>query len=700
MADDLEKFVLRYEVDSKEATKRLEQLEKQVGKTNSTFKGAHTNASRFARGAVDEFNKAIPGIRAVNTVITEMAAGFGVAAVAVSALALAIKSVSYARDQYNIRRLTEQTSGLGFLTQEDLVRKFQGANVTREQAQGIFGKAAGLLTGARKDISGGSKDWYILTRDLGLTRDATTQDVLAAFASKPAIQAQAIGKAAGFSIDEINAIQKVGPAGIRNNDLTADTVKNMEEGDKAAQKLNEDLAALTKNFQALELNIGETLLPLVSGLVNIIHDPKAEKEAQNRVKNAKGFFGMFSAVMSNMGIALGGVPSAEETAEAQEPKKSRRQQEVDAKRAAADKALLDEKVNAQNKEANDKKIAQDREDRSIALFSAAVATFAQAMNPEQARAALIGEIGARSGVGSSRAGISLSSGKVVSMPGAYKADIDAVRAKYGNNVADLLSAQISVESGWDPTAKNSSTSASGIAQITDATRKTWGLGEPDPHKDIAAAGAATAKYLKMTGGDLARAAMLYNQGPGYKGPNTGYASKVLSAYAAGQPVFGPSIKSDVFRTQADTGIAKLAGVTVDRLSTVNKADMATFGAQQISGLNKQIMILNNQINARSADPDDPNAIQATKKQINEWYFQRRQAQNQLSALNVELPRLIGAAAEGEAYQTQGVKVPLVGEINIQITEAQDPKGTARKAIEGIKDGSASFINNNSSSNKS
>lgn len=60
MASELDKFVLQYSVDLKDAIQRLEQLNEKVKKTNEEASHGRKEFEEFASGASDELARIIP----------------------------------------------------------------------------------------------------------------------------------------------------------------------------------------------------------------------------------------------------------------------------------------------------------------------------------------------------------------------------------------------------------------------------------------------------------------------------------------------------------------------------------------------------------------------------------------------------------------------------------------------------------------
>lgn len=103
----------------------------------------------------------------------------------------------------------------------------------------------------------------------------------------------------------------------------------------------------------------------------------------------------------------------------------------------------------------------------------------------------------------------------------------------------LLTGMAKVESNFDVNAKNKSSSATGLFQMTKAAQKDYGVANPlDPKQNAAGATDYFMAMLKRYNGDVVKALAAYNQGPGVidKGLNKAgrdYAMKVINASRGG-----------------------------------------------------------------------------------------------------------------------------------------------------------------------
>jgi hypothetical protein len=734
---DIETFVLRYEVDVAEATRRLDALERTVARTRDGVGAARTSMSKFGRAAAEELRDVVPGIKQITIAVREMAAGFGAAGIAIGVMVAGIKSINYAREQYTIQRKGAQIYGLGEMQMEDFTRKMQGANLDRPGAQDAFGKVADFITRAR--TKPGGSEAQVLTRQLGQNiNTVTTAQALAGLAGLSPDMAQSVGtKAIGLSADQARAIQNVGPQGFQQNGMSDADRKNMLEGNEANKKLNTDLAELNKQFIALELTIGNFLLPTVSKFVATMADPKLQQEndlAKKRLENAKGVGGWLSAFFINMGVRRETEDEKKQLAESQKPTPAQ---------AAKDKEerdRLDEAGRQQEQAAIDKKNSDDREARAIALFASAVASFAQAMNPEQARQALIGEMGARAlgrpvvtppgtaastgGASSTPANAGAATGAALPNGAVFAPGTEFIRNNPGNIKVTPWSLQHGIK-GENMKIGHFDTADQGIAAQHELLQSYRARGFDTIYK-IVNRWAPKGKENEHMADYVAFVAKLTGIDPNVK-LSDDQVAKVQYAMArfegtilksvpkkpsslASAPAPAPTTSGgtkatgakgqglgNVFDYQVDAAIAQKSGIQVKDLYSASKGDVATYGVNLASGLNKTIMELSAQLESRT---DLGTGIMATKKQMYDWARNLTQAQVERSHLDARLPGLIGAAHEGGRYQTEGAQVPVIGEVNIHITEAQDPKGTARKAVAGLVDGSKAYLNNTSTSNRS
>lgn len=120
----------------------------------------------------------------------------------------------------------------------------------------------------------------------------------------------------------------------------------------------------------------------------------------------------------------------------------------------------------------------------------------------------------------------------------YDSIIAQAAQQYPDVPADLIRAQLDVESGGNSQAKNKSTGATGIAQLMPATAASMGVDPTDPKQAIPAMFKIMDQNIKANKGDLNSALMEYYGGPNKKiwGPNTqAYPAKVMAKYQPAAP---------------------------------------------------------------------------------------------------------------------------------------------------------------------
>ena len=120
-----------------------------------------------------------------------------------------------------------------------------------------------------------------------------------------------------------------------------------------------------------------------------------------------------------------------------------------------------------------------------------------------------------------------SGGTTVPVPAEYQSYVTAA-AKTLGIPADVVAAQIQLESDWNPGAV-SPAGAEGIAQFEPGTFADWGTGSPFDVPDAFAAYTAYMGHLLSTeGGNLVDALEAYNAGPGDLSAGSSYATTILS----------------------------------------------------------------------------------------------------------------------------------------------------------------------------
>lgn len=109
--------------------------------------------------------------------------------------------------------------------------------------------------------------------------------------------------------------------------------------------------------------------------------------------------------------------------------------------------------------------------------------------------------------------------------------IDELSAQYGVD-PDLVRGVVQVESGFNPIAKASTSSAKGLMQLVDGTAKMMGVQDAyNPRQNLEGGIKYLKQQLDASGGDVSKALAMYNQGPaGDLSKAQDYVAKVRSNY--------------------------------------------------------------------------------------------------------------------------------------------------------------------------
>lgn len=304
MSNELDKFVLRYEVETKESIKRLEELEKRISRTNKKAEETGKGFKDFVSDATGELDKLGSGVDKVGAAVRGMASSFTVATVAIGALAIGVKSVMDLREQYNKQRLSGQDIGMSGLRLEEYQRKFvkeSGGKVTRDQTEQNLRALSQIATNVHKDVTGLGED-SIKMRALGFDTSSirrhaiTTGDFMERlgkrFAAASPEQVQAMAKTIGITPDFAASMASLSKKGTLDKvtELTDQDISKRQEAEQNLQKFNGAMAELNEKFKEAENELAQELLPAMTKLVEFLGDvakavPGATKKAVGKVED-------------------------------------------------------------------------------------------------------------------------------------------------------------------------------------------------------------------------------------------------------------------------------------------------------------------------------------------------------------------------------------------------------------------------------
>lgn len=677
MADDLDKFVLQYQVELKDSISKLEKLNEKMSGVGSSSKKSGGEVKQFASDAAGELGKLVPGLNAVSTAINSMGAEFTAATAALGALALGVKMVMNLREQYNQQRSEGMQLGVSSIRLEEYQRKFvkgSGGYLSRDQAADGIKSFSGMANAAYADPSRLGREARLMRQYLGVDVGArggpstplnTELTQLATnLKGKSRGDVQGIAKATGLNQDWLLTVQKLGPSIGKITELTGEEIEKRQQAEQSLGKFNDELSQLKENFTELSNELAEPLLPLMTELVkavekltqaipNAVHDvtktgpvgsiASTSNDAKSHPEKGGGFIGWWRR--------LNGIPDADyqgaQNATNNDPNRAnpRKQQ-----KEQADKKAADQRDAAVNKlDDTSKQGIQTANEMALAInmFAGAVQSFSSAVNIQQAWAAWAGEIGKAGGL----PGSSAASGTVSQVgPTAYDEYFQAAGKKYGVSV-DLLKRIAQVESTMNPLAV-SPTGAGGLMQITRGNQKAYGLKDyRDPATNIDTGAKIYMEALKRNNGDVAAALRAYN---GNSDPM--YVQKVLGTGGAG---IGES-KVKMQQRQVQQAIATYLGVPLSQIQRggVNRDDAAWAASQMQNGVANNITALKQQLSVAGLPAQNYAKLQ----------MELRDQSRGLDLLRQYSPGIVSREPAGERQRTIGER-PII----ININGAVDPK---------------------------
>ena len=703
MANELDKFVLQYTVEMKDAIVRLEKLNQKVDSVNKQTSKTAGEFKHFASGATEELGKVVPGIDKVSAAVKLLGAEFAAASVAVGVLALGIKSVIDMREQYNVQRKTGMETGVSGVRLEEYQRKFVRASsgtVSRDAALEGTRQISDLIGRAYTDPTRqGTENRQLRllgidpgARGKGATplNDAMRQMGARLQGMSPA-QVQGVAKSMGLSQDWLLTLQKIGPAIGKITEQSEEEVKARQATGDQYMKFNDSLAQMNEQFTRAENILAQKFLPaftkfvdVLAGVAKLVPDASANiakgtsagrmapEERKANEDKSPGFMGWLRR-------SLGIVDAT--------PKKPAEPKPEAAAAAKKEADAIKDKVVDHMDDVN-RQGAQTANDMTLAvnMFAGAVASFSNAIDARQAMAAWAGLVGQAAGLGSGPEAtgtpeIRSNAGPVG--PTKYDSYFNAAAAKTGLDV-NLIKRVAGVESQLNPNA-TSEQGAEGLMQVMPANFKSLGIKNGhDPEQSIMGGSKLLAQYIKEAGGDVRTGLMMYHAGYDRSGwgPRTrAYPGKVLGDGISGntnQQIRGESREKIQLRS-VQQNIANRLGVPLQQiqLGGVNRGDVSFARSQLEGGVQNQIFDLERQLNTVGLPQQAYSKI-------------RTELRDQRSGLAM----LQKYGGQSEAVAQEGPRSITIGEraVVINVTGSGNPEEVARHVEERFNSGFSDLIN--------
>lgn len=736
MADELDKFVLQYIVETKDSLKKLESLTKKMDGVETSSKGAAAGVKKFASGATDEIAKIIPGVDAAKSAVAALGAEFGIAAVAVLAVGGAIKSVMDMRNQYEGQRQTSMSVGLSQDRVENYrrqVRRVSGGRVDEATASESLEKLASLQREAYTDPSGfnstASKQLRLLGVSPGQRGKGPTpfREFLGRFGQSlhglNEGQLQGAAKGLGINPDALKSLASIGGDLSKVTDLTPDDINKRSGNQEQLKVFNDQISTLSEKFREAGNELATQVLPaltefiklltkLVGILPDMIHNTAAAAKATGNDIQKHPIRGTLAAMtMFSNPLMLAGIVMGSRTAE-QKAADDKRIAEKGGTAAQAQKDAADKNKSASDKLISDGDKISDENSKTagnlglaVNLFAGAVATFANAIDERQAWAAWAGELGRAAGLGSDPSG-DRSKGMRANYDAASKGQYDdflQAAAKKYDLPFELLKSHVKVESNFNPNAV-SAAGAQGLGQIMPDMQKRLGVTNPfDPEQSINGMAKLVRSNIDHYNGDVGKAILAYHGG--YDESQWGKKTMAYGQNVAGQyQSYMNGSASDGGRTQMPGNtVAAIRGIgngesrdSINRRSVQqNLAARLGIGLDQIQqgGVNRgDASFALNQLESGTE-----NGIRSLQVQLGQVNLPRqtrskimndiRDQQMGLQTLKTYGPDVVGAQREGDRSITIGERA-----IIVTVNGAADPHQTASAVAGHLQEGIGDILN--------
>jgi len=696
MSEDLEKFVLAYEVRVGDSPAKLRQLEEKMGKVKKESQGAGDSLKSFAADATDELGKLAPGLDAISKAIRGMGGEFALAAGAIGGLAIAVKSVIDLRAQYNAQRQAGMDLGVSGTRVENYQRAFvraSGGYVDRDKALEGLKHFREMSRAAFTDPSRVGRDAQILRR-LGVNvgapgSPASFNNELTQLATslqgKSQAQVQGIAQATGFAQDFLLTLQKLGPQIGHMTELSSKEIEQRKATEKQVAAYGDSLNKLKGDYNQLEMELGKNVIPAVddftkalsklAGFFNTMVKTADEHSAADYLP-APAFGGgaknptppgnnWFSHLMHFLGIGVG--PSAEEQKKVEaEKKRLEEQKKADEKKSDAKTSLSDKPfVQAQQ--------TADQMTLAIHQFAAAVSTFADtAPSIQEVLAAWAGGAGQAAGLpGSSNAPIA-----------GTKAASGDTRGLRNNNPGNLKYGAFAQSMGATGADSGGFAIFPSMGQGADAARK---LIDNYRKRGVDTVDAIVSKYAPSSDGNnhAAYLGFLATKGfqPGQKITNAADAARLANAmminesgYRSHPNAIGYT-RSKLQRLEIARGLAGALGVPEAQLlqGGVSQTDIAFMLGAARGKLENEITSSKTGIATLSGATDPTSMVRLSALQT-----KLRMDQMKLQNLNAYGDKLVSGGAAAGGYSSPQI----ASQQNIFNIQSTDPKEVA-KEIEKI-----------------
>ncbi|QOV06246.1 tape measure protein [Burkholderia phage Maja] len=702
MADEIDKFVLQYQIDLKDSISRLEKLNEKMNQVEKKGSDSQSGVSKWTKQfqkAKGEIVGASSSVEGFVSGVGKMPAKFLGVAAAIAAIGASIKVATAAAAEFREQRLTGQRIGVGELNVEQMQRRYSaasGGRVGAEETRSNLGQLAQFQESAFTDVTGMGRENLILQKlgmKAGKDIDKFIGDIQTKFAAMTEEQARAYGDLIGISRNFTDALRSSGKVQEELGKMSESQAKRSVEAAKATTELDKATGQINESFRKMKHEIGDVLLPVVTKGVELF-----AKLASGMEKGVSAVTDFLPAAFRVGKKEIEGVfnfATGKQTwaSVVDEVAKTAGKEVAD-----MNKGVSKETLNAAKEQNSSTRQMNLSLKRDINLFSGAVHTFANAIDQQQAWAAWAGEIGKAAGLSGPA---NLRGPENMNAPGMtnqYDPIIKQMIDKYGLDklgyTAQDMKAQIAVESKFNPNAV-SRAGAIGLGQIMPATGRKLGYTEEDlrdPVKNLDAM-ARVMKENRLKFGNVEDAMRAYNGGwnPETWGnkETAAYVPKIQRAKAAmagGADTgyqFGGESRNRLRRRMVENEIASRLGLDLQQVQRgeASKGDVAWSLRQMEAGGMNEIRKLQIQLS------ENQRLTPMQRSQMN--------TQIQQQQIGLQSMREYGSTIEG--YSRAGGREITIGEIPISVIVqgAENPQDTATAVSDRLKNEMGQVVNDRS-----
>ena len=425
MSDEVEKFVLQYNVELKDSIQKLNALHEKMEQANKKGSDGAKEISGHVKEAVGHLDKLVPGLSDVadksvkiGGAIKGWAPQIIVATAAMTALAYAIKQVNLLRAEYAEQRITAWNTGQSPLGVEQTQRELtaaSGGRLTGAQGRSLMENIQSKLQAAYTDPNP-NNETNLRLQMAGTSAYGGNGQIKSVTSALDEIgnkmrhvsqeQANAIGQTLGLTQNETQALMNRNQAVIESQKLSDDEVKRRTQANAAMESLNSSFGSIDESMRQTGNVIGEEFMPIFAEVMKVVSDWLSG--LPGNVDKAITAFTLFNKTFE---LFMEDIQDPKKVFTGQVSWEKSQQAAADsiAKQNAAARAAADKQGDA----AQTQKETAANNEKAIRLFSQSVNTMAGVVDEQQAWAAWAGSVGQAAGLrgmGSGAAGVAQASG--------------------------------------------------------------------------------------------------------------------------------------------------------------------------------------------------------------------------------------------------------------------------------------------------